>query len=372
MTMVVKHKKRRGTGRRRALRMVGWIFLLIIGGRSFARSHGMDDDEIDYAFNPKLETIRVGWEGTPMVEGLFINEFTRDSHRFSSLFKWMTSRNPQHKIKKHCTFNLSVTRDTALFEKDNILVWLGHASFFIRFMGESFLLDPCLTGPPMVKRWTASPWKPRELPPVDYLLISHNHYDHLDEGTVRHLSVRKALLPLGMEEPVRRMGKKIKDTEEAGWYQRFHTAGDVEVVFLPSHHWSKRGLNDTNRILWGSFMLRSGRHSIYFAGDTAYSDHFKSIAEFAGTPTVCLLPVGAYEPDYMMRSSHMSPEEAVHAFNDLGGEVFVPMHFGTFDLADESPGDPHQRLTEMEENGKIEKRLHFVNPGEVVDLDELF
>ena len=141
---------------------------------------------------------------------------------------------------------------------------------------------------------------------------------------------------------------------------------EFEIVFLPAHHWNRRWMNDTNRELWGSFLIRTGDKTIYFAGDTAYANHFKEIRKLAGTIDYVFMPIAAYRPDWMMRRAHVSPQEAVNAFNDLGAKYFVPMHYGTFDLSDEPIGEPIRLLKQMAESGQLEGNLIVPAVGETV------
>jgi L-ascorbate metabolism protein UlaG (beta-lactamase superfamily) len=158
--------------------------------------------------------------------------------------------------------------------------------------------------------------------------------------------------------------------QEAGWYQLFHLSEDVEVIFLPAKHWNRRGLTDYNITLWGSFLLRWNDKKIYFAGDSAYDIHFQEIRELLGDMDICIMPVGAYKPPFMMKEAHMNPAEAIQAFHDLGGKVFIPMHYGTYDLSDEPLGEPLSILENMEKSGKIDGKLKAMTIGEIYYLSE--
>jgi len=122
------------------------------------------------------------------------------------------------------------------------------------------------------------------------------------------------------------------------------------VFFMPAKHWNRRGLTDFNKNLWGSFVIRSGDKSLFFAGDTSYGEHFKEIGEFFPNIKYCLMPIGAYKPEYLMKESHLSPTEALKAFKDLGGETFIPMHYATFDLANEPLGEPVRIIKRERQN----------------------
>jgi len=155
--------------------------------------------------------------------------------------------------------------------------------------------------------------------------------------------------------------------EEAGWYQRYDI-GNLDITFMPSQHWHRRGLFDFNKVLWGGFHLNTHRRSIYFPGDTAYSGLFGEFRELMGDPDICLLPIGAYKPEFIMKESHTSPAEAVQAFNDLGGKTLVPMHYGTYDLSDEPLGEPLRWMRELEAEGKNKGDLRVLDVGERLPL----
>jgi L-ascorbate metabolism protein UlaG (beta-lactamase superfamily) len=195
-------------------------------------------------------------------------------------------------------------------------------------------------------------------------MLSHGHFDHLDLATLRSLKAGQVLAPLRLGDLVRRANPAL-GVQEAGWYQRFETGPGLEVTLLPAQHWHRRGLRDFNASLWGSFLVRFGGRSLFFAGDTGYNGHFREIREHAGPVDVALLPIGAYDPPFIMRPSHLDPEEALQAFQDLGAATLVPMHYGTFDLSDEPPGEPLARLrAAVEERGVRELR--------VLDVGEVF
>lgn len=301
--------------------------------------------------NPNLPILKTGYTGNPVADNRFINPYTENEpsakHRFSDLLKWRFSDNP-YKAQKEREKNqpgLKIVhsphlRDT---QKDYIL-WLGHASFIIQINGKRILTDPCLTAPPMFTRYTELPVPLENIQP-DYLLISHGHYDHLDSDTLEHCNHAKAFIPLKMVEVIQEMNDTIQ-CEEAGWYQQYTLGEGFEVVFLPANHWYRRTPFDKNEILWGSFLIKTPNKTFYFAGDTGYADHFKEIHQLFGKVDIAFLPIGAYEPRWFMKSSHMNPQEALKAYQDLGADILVPMHYGTFDLTDEPLSLPPKVLKE--------------------------
>jgi len=179
------------------------------------------------------------------------------------------------------------------------------------------------------------------LPRVDVVVISHNHYDHLDLPTLKRLSDRDSalfLVPLGDKKLLQ--GEGIARVAEMDWWQTRKVAG-VSFTFLPSQHWSARGLFDRNESLWGSWGFTGADGTrVYHGGDTGYGPHFKAIRARWGAPDLALLPIGAYAPRWFMAAAHMDPGQAVQAFHDLGARTAVGMHFGTFPLTNEPREEP--------------------------------
>lgn len=233
-----------------------------------------------------------------------------------------------------------------------IVTWVGHSSFLIQVGGLNVLTDPMwsaraspvrFAGP---RRWVAPGIEFAALPAIDVVLVSHNHYDHLDERTVRRLVVHHPratwLTPLGLGAFVRRRGGR--DVSEHDWWQEARV-GPALVACVPAQHFSSRGLRDRGASLWCGWVVLTDAHRVFFAGDTAYHPEFGRIGERYGPFDLALLPIGGYEPRWFMRAVHMNPEEAVRAFQDLGGgrTVLVPMHWGTFKLTDEAMDEPPVR-----------------------------
>ncbi len=312
-----------------------------------------------YLKNSQLHTIKEDFKGNAFIDDVFENLYGRSGMTtFVDLLKWKLGANPKAKIKEKETYNLEVVEDASVLDKkEDYICWLGHASFLIHIDGKKIVTDPCLTNPPFIKRLTKLPFKLESIKP-DYLLISHGHYDHLDSDTLKYFNDAKALTPLSMTNLVKGMNSSIK-IQEAGWYQSYELEEDFEIYFLPSHHWHRRSLTDRDEALWGSFLIKMKHKTIYFAGDSGYSKHFKDIYETFGEIDIAILPIGAYEPSWFMKSSHISPSEALQAYKDLHAKAFIPMNFGTFDLTNEPLGEPEQILRKI---GKKEN-IHFLTIG---------
>lgn len=235
-------------------------------------------------------------------------------------------------------------------EKTAIVTWINHATFLIQMKDLVIMTDPIFSeraspftflGP---KRVRNPGFSLDVLPKVDVVLISHNHYDHLDLESLKILNQKFSplfIVPLGDKELLESAG--IRNVLEQDWWNETRFS-DIKITFLPAQHWSARGLFDKSKTLWGSYLIDNGKKKIYFAGDTGYGKHFSLIKEKFGKPDLSLLPIGAYEPRWFMKDYHMNPEDAVGAHLDLGTQRSIGMHFGTFQLTDESIDDPVHEL----------------------------
>ncbi|TPE43511.1 MBL fold metallo-hydrolase [Pontibacter mangrovi] len=325
--------------------------------------------------NERLKTIKPGYRGNKTIDGRFANGDELYTPGFEKVLRWQLSRNPQREQKQRDDYTPLVHKGTDFLHDDrDMLVWLGHASFFIRLNGLTFLTDPVLYDLPMVKRKVGLPCTPDQLRNIDFLLISHAHRDHLDKKSVRALHAQnpqvKALAPLRSGDLLRSIHPNLP-YQEAGWFQKYDLVPDqVEVYFLPASHWHRRGLLDLNKVLWGSFVLKTPDLTLYFAGDTGLNNHFTEIEELLGPMDVCLMPVGAYKPSFLMQQSHLNPHEAVKAYNQLRGGIFVPMHYGTYDLSDEPPSEPVRLLEQLAASGVLQG-LRIPAIGEPVLLQPL-
>ena len=255
--------------------------------------------------------------------------------------------------------------------KENVM-WVGHASIMINHLNLTILTDPHFSdyaspisfiGP---KRITQSPFRISDLPPIDIVIISHNHYDHLDENSIKKISTYqpkvKFLVPLGLKKILTEWG--AKDVTELDWWQSIKIKG---VTFQPTpvQHWSKRSPFDRNKTLWAGWMTQWQDFSFYFTGDSGYSDDFKEVSKRLGNPDLAAIPIGAYEPREFMKSSHINPKEAVTVFRDLGAKYAIAIHWGTFKLTLEKLDEPPRLLEKALENAKVSKnRFKVLQHGE--------
>ena len=233
------------------------------------------------------------------------------------------------------------------------ITWVGHASLLIQLNGLNVLTDPMwsaraspvqFAGP---KRWVPPGIALENLPPLDVVLQSHNHYDHLDDYTVRQLARRHPeaswVTPLGLASFVQQRGVQANAVVELDWWQE-HRVDSLRITATPAMHFSSRGIGDRGDTLWCGFALAAANgRRVFFAGDTGFHPDFGEIGARCGPFAVALLPIGAYEPRWFMRYVHMNPEEAVEAFRALQARVMVPIHWGTFKLTDEAMDEPPVR-----------------------------
>ncbi len=259
------------------------------------------------------------------------------------------------------------------------ITMVGHATLLIQAAGLNILTDPLwsdraspvsFAGP---RRVTPPGIAFDDLPPIHVVLLSHNHYDHLDVATLRRLHARHRPLivtPLGNDTIVR--GKVPGANVVAGdWGERFALEGGAEVDIVPAYHWSARGTGDRRMALWGGFMLRTAAGLVYFAGDTGYGAGaiFRAMRELHGPVDVALLPIGAYAPRWFMAAQHVDPAEAVQIFYDVGAGQALGIHWGTFQLTDEARDAPVVELAAaVAAAGLAPSRFVAAQPGVSYDV----
>jgi L-ascorbate metabolism protein UlaG (beta-lactamase superfamily) len=257
--------------------------------------------------------------------------------------------------------------------------YVGHASFLLQTAGLNILLDP-------VWSMRASPFRhvgPKrvndpgiafvDLPPIDVVLVSHAHYDHLDVATLSRLAAKhrpQVITALGNDAIMRAHDKAIS-AKAYDWHDRVEIGRDVAVTLVPTRHWSARSLSDRNMSLWASFVIEAPAGRVYFVGDSSYGEgrHFRDARERYGPFRLALLPIGAYEPRWFMADQHMNPAEAVQAYIDCAAERALGHHYGTFQLTDEAIDAPLLALAEALQEGKIPtERFGTLRPGQYLDV----
>jgi L-ascorbate metabolism protein UlaG (beta-lactamase superfamily) len=283
------------------------------------------------------------------------------SFRLRDILRWqITKKRATTKEQSHLK---TVHTPQALQSKKDFICWLGHASFLIQLNEKRFLCDPVFGDIPLYKRYLPTPYTTQELGEIDYVLLSHVHYDHFDTPTIRALLEKNPtfLVPKGMDIYLKKIDKNIS-IHMFDWYENHQTSKETFVDLVPAKHWGRRGLFDTNRSLWGGFVLRDKQHTLYFAGDTAYDTHFEVIAQHYNID-YALLPVGAYLPESVMKNNHLNPDEAYQAFRELQADTLIPMHYGTFKLTYEPINEPLEWIDKLYE--KHTDEIEIIGIGEV-------
>jgi L-ascorbate metabolism protein UlaG (beta-lactamase superfamily) len=250
-------------------------------------------------------------------------------------------------------------------------LWLGHATVLVKLDGLALITDPVLHDLGMIRRGTPAPLDVSLLPDVDILLLSHNHRDHLELGTIRAIQDRfpslRILAPLALGEWLEARG--LRHTRELGWWSSF-THGPLRLVATPAQHWSRYSVHDADRTHWCSWYVQGASGSFYFAGDSGYFAGFDRIHERLGSPDVALMPIGAYQPRWIMHRQHMNPEEAIQAWRDLRARHLIAIHWGTYALSDEPLGQPPAVLRRLAGEQGLEEHVHVLPHGGIFHLRE--
>jgi L-ascorbate metabolism protein UlaG (beta-lactamase superfamily) len=262
-----------------------------------------------------------------------------------SFLKWQATRKrgewPEHPEETHGPPPPERVGDGGLR-----VTFINHSTTLIQMDGVNILTDPVwsarvspvsFVGP---RRHRAPGIRFEDLPPIDVVLVSHNHYDHLDVATLRAIG-RPVITPLGNAALMRRNG--IRGAIDLDWWETIRTNG-IEITVVPARHFSARALSDRNRNLWGGFVISGPSGHVYFAGDTGWGDHFAEIGRRFAPIRAALLPIGSYMPRWFMHPAHIDPAQAVDAHFALGARTSVAIHFGTFALGDDGEYDPLRDL----------------------------
>ena len=301
-----------------------------------------------------------------------------NNKKFKELIKWSVEK----KETKVVPINFEIIKPNySIINKNKDaygITWIGHASFLYQNNELNILTDPHLTerasplsfmGP---KRYMRPAMELEELPKINIVTISHNHYDHLDLKTVKWIAKKNPdalfLVPLGLKKWF--LNQSIINVIELDWWDEY-TKDNTTITFTPVQHWSSRTLFDRNESLWGGWHIKNNHHSLIHLGDTGYSNDFKETNKRLGPVDLALIPIGAYAPRWFMKFSHMNPSEAIQAFVDLEAKKAIGMHWGTFILTDEPVDEPPKVLKE-----ELKKRSISIDDfivmkhGQTINLDD--
>lgn len=305
---------------------------------------------------------------------VFFNPWHKRKMKLWDLVKWRLAAKPNF-WPKNAHNLLRDIPPKRILGKNLRVSFVGHSTVLIQTQGLNILTDPVwakAVSPikwPTVKRVTEPGINFENLPPIDIVLVSHNHYDHLDKRTIRRLWLRdKPLIiaPLGNDGIIRSFNSKI-EVKTLDWNESIKIKDDIFIHLEPAQHWSKRWLWDTNKALWGAFVIKIPGGNIYFAGDTGYGKGhtFRLAKEKFGEFRFAMLPIGAYNPRWFMEYVHMSPRDALNAFEDLGSPFTMPIHYRTFRLGDEGFDDPVKDLYAGKKAKELEEgRFRVLEIGE--------
>lgn len=263
---------------------------------------------------------------------------------FADLRRWQKERKTK---KKDLSIKIEQAPHKEIDKLNNnrtnpSITWIGHSTFLIQMNGLNMITDPVWAKRMgFQKRLTEPGIVLNDLPEIDVVFISHAHYDHLHFPTIKKLKGEPFFyVPIGLGYAFKKRG--YEKVIEGKWFESFEHE-NMTFSFVPAQHWTRRTLTDTNTSHWGGWIIESERHSIYFVGDTGYFSGFKEIGSKYNIEIV-LMPIGAYEPEWFMKENHINPEDAVQAFLELDGKTFIPMHYGTYHLADDTGPEAISRL----------------------------
>ena len=279
--------------------------------------------------------------------------------------------------KDHVIDKKIVKENLEKFKDDDYIAWIGHATFLIKLGKTTIITDPVFSknaGPLIFgpKRYVEPAIQLKEIPKTDVFLLTHNHYDHQDMSTIRKFPYKdaKVLLPLKLGKYF----KKFKDVNEMDWYDEIQINKDLKIILLPAVHWSKRSLTDTNKTLWGNFLIEYKNKKIFFACDTGYGNIYKDLGQKYGPIDLSMINIGAYDFRPMFDKSiyHTTPEEALNIAQDLKSKKVLGTHWGTFVLSLEPIMEPRMRFKDSAEKFGFNKEDAIIfKIGEISPLKKL-
>ncbi len=311
-------------------------------------------------------------------KGRFANPGDQGDRSWFDVLKWKLTSRGEPWPKQ---VEIKLAKVAASPESRVRATWVGHSTFLLQFPGCTILTDPVWSpcvgpfGRVGIRRVHAPGVTWESLPPVDIVLLSHDHYDHCDLPTLRRISARwpraRLITPAGYEDIARRTGFTPERHSGIDWWESGEPMNNFTITGTPARHWSNRLSSGRNHRHWGGYHLRANDGTtVFFAGDTAYDPvMFKQIHDELGAPNLALLPIGAYAPRWFMRTQHCDPTEAVKIHQELGVKQSVAMHWGTFPMTDEGREAPRVELTKALAAAALPPTAFIApHPGTVIDL----
>lgn len=305
----------------------------------------------------------------------FFNPHRKADRSVAEIIRWMRTREPTP-WPDHLPIAVHELPPTSVRHGDVAVTFIGHSTFLVRTASCVFITDPLFTshagpfgimGPRRVRPPGLSP---SQLPLMNFVLLSHNHYDHLQPSSLALFEGTPVIAPLGVGQYLHRGEEGLEGARELDWWQTTRV-GDAEIACVPAQHFSARTPWDRNTTLWSGFVVRADGATIYFAGDTGYSPQFADIGQRCPGIDVALIPIGAYEPRWFMAPAHMNPDEAVRAHLDVRARTSIGMHFGTFQLTDEGIDEPVRDLEQARaEHGVDADAFRVIDVGQTVTVSQ--
>ncbi len=311
--------------------------------------------------------------------GVFVNPVPTSIYTESNIWdvtwRWMTKRNRILEPTQELDFKSDVVCYPLLVNNGLRAIWIGHSTVLIEIDGKRFLTDPMWSkratpvrpfGP---VRFFDSPLMLEQIPKIDGVIISHDHFDHLDCATITKLGKTGVMfyVPLGVGHLLESWGISNGQIKELDWWDQVSVGKNHTLIATPARHFSGRGLFNRNSTLWCSWVIKGREHNVFFGGDGGMWPGFKTIGDKYGPFDISFLQIGAYNSDW--KNIHMFPEEAVKAHLDLKGGVLLPIHWGTFNLAFHSWTEPVERLLTSAHESNI--KLSLPRPGQLIDLQDI-
>ncbi len=312
----------------------------------------------------------------------FRNIHADEEHGFGDFLKWRRER-AKLDIAGPESYHFPLAKNDPGFLRQNraqiTVTWVGHATLLLQMAGYNILTDPHFSKRASPVQW-AGPERAaplglalEDLPPIDIVVISHDHYDSLDEQSIKKLRQRpggektRFYIPLGLKNWFAIRG--VDRVFEMDWWDR-QRDGDLEIIAVPVQHWSKRTVFSRNKTLWAGWVINARSFRFIFIGDSGYTPHFKEIGEKLGPFDLAAIPIGAYEPRWFMKNHHVNPEESVQIHKDIRSNKSVAIHWGTFILTDEPLDEPPKRLAgALQENNISAQDFAVLQHGQTIILD---
>lgn len=312
----------------------------------------------------------------------FKNVYEYEEHGFWDLLKWRRER-AKKEIPGPQRYNFPLAKNDPNFLRQNrdrnTVTWIGHATVLLQMEGYNILTDPHFSKRTSPVQW-AGPERVAplglaldDLPPIDIVIISHDHFDSLDEQSIKKLRQRpggektRFYVPLGLKNWFATRG--VDNVFEMDWWDRLQDE-DIEIIAVPVQHWSKRSMFSRNKTLWAGWVIKTDAFRFIFVGDTGYTPHFKEIGEKLGPFDLAAIPIGAYEPRWFMARHHVNPAESVQIHKDIGSKKSVAIHWGTFILTDEPLDEPPKKLAAaLQENQIPAEDFLVLKHGQTIILD---